>query len=319
MTDQTLDLVIAERTDVAGGIVVLDLVAPAGAALPSFEAGAHVDVHVGAGLVRQYSLCGDPAETGRYRLGVLLDPKSRGGSVGIHRDFRVGARVRVGIPRNHFPLAAQASHSVLIGGGIGITPILSMAYHLASAGRSFELHYCARDKSKAAFLAELERAPFADRIKWHFSAEPGGSRIDVARDVTPPEPGVHLYVCGPASFMDDLIADARRFGYPDDAIHKEHFNVEVDTSGDAFEVVLAQSGKTVAVAAGVTIVKALASAGVKVEVSCENGVCGTCLCNVLDGVPDHRDCYLTDEEKAANDQMTVCCSRSKTPQLVLDI
>ncbi len=209
MTEQLLELLITDRTDQADGVVVLDLAAPTGETLPSFQAGAHVDVHVGSDLVRQYSLCGDPAETGRYRLGILLDPKSRGGSARIHKDFRVGEWVRVGAPRNHFPLQDRADHSVLIGGGIGITPILSMAYQLASAGRSFELHYCARNKSKAAFLSELEQAPFRCRIRWHFSAESGGRRIDISQDVSPPKAGVHLYVCGPSAFMDSVIAQAQ--------------------------------------------------------------------------------------------------------------
>ena len=319
MTDQLLDLVVTARNEHADGVVVLDLVAPTGTALPKYEAGAHVDVHVGPELVRQYSLCGDPADTARYRLGILLDPKSRGGSANIHKAFGVGERVRIGMPRNHFPLHARATHSVLIGGGIGITPILSMAYQLACAGKSFELHYCTRDKNKAAFRDELERSPFRDRIHLHLSGEPDGRRIDLATDVAAPAEGVHVYVCGPAGFMDAVIADARRLGYADDAVHKEHFNAEVDTSGDAFEVVLTQSDKTISVPTGVSIVKALALAGIKVDVSCENGVCGTCLCNVLDGVPDHRDSYLTDDEKAANDQMLICCSRAKTPQLVLDL
>ncbi len=318
MTEQMLDLLIADRNDQTDGIVLLDLVAPAGTALPAYEAGAHIDVHVGD-VVRQYSLCGDPLDTGRYRLGVLLDPKSRGGSAGIHQHFQVGQHVRVSTPRNHFALRDDATHSVLIGGGIGITPIVSMAYQLAAAGQSFELHYCARQENRAAFRTGLAQARFSDKIRWHFSADPGGSRIDVAKDISPPKPGVHLYLCGPAVFMDNIIADARQLGFEDDAIHQEHFSADVDTSGSAFEVVLAQSDRTIAIPAGITIVKALAAAGIKVDVSCENGVCGTCLCNVLDGVPDHRDSYLNDDEKNANDQMLICCSRSKTPQLVLDI
>ncbi|MCK8785950.1 PDR/VanB family oxidoreductase [Roseomonas sp. NAR14] len=317
MGDELLEVVIARREEQAAGIVVLDLVPAAGGALPGFEAGAHVDVHVGPGLVRQYSLCGSPADASRYRLGILLDPASRGGSAAIHAGFRAGERLRIGRPRNLFPLADGATRSVLVGGGIGITPMLAMAHALDRAGAEFELHYCARERGRAAFLDELAAAPFQGRTRLHLSAETG--RLVPERDLPPPAPGIHLYVCGPAGFMEEVIAGARRLGYPEPQLHREYFQTEVDTSGDAFEVELAQSGRTVAVAAGQSIVAALAGAGVAVEVSCEQGICGTCLCNVLEGEPDHRDEYLTEEEKAAGDQILLCCSRARSKRLVLDL
>jgi ferredoxin-NADP reductase len=314
-----LDLTIARREEQVPGIVVLDLVDPDGAALPSFEAGAHVDVQVSPNMVRQYSLCGNPADRRVYRLGVLLDPDSRGGSAGVHAGFHVGSRVRIGSPRNLFPLVADARRSILVGGGIGITPMVAMAHHLHDAGRDFTLHYCARSRDKAAFLRELDEAGFRGRIDLHFDDGPAQQRLDAARALPPPAPDIHLYVCGPDGFMAWIIGEAVRLGYQEPQIHREFFKVDIDRSGDAFDVVLSRSNRRITVDAASTIVAALSKAGVKITTSCEEGICGTCLCTVLAGSPDHRDVYLTDEEKAANDQMLLCCSRSKTPQLVLDL
>lgn len=319
MSTTGLELRVARREQQADGILVLDLVAADGGALPPFEAGAHVEVHLAPGLVRPYSLCGDPADRRRYRLGVLLEAASRGGSAAVHAGMRIGDMVRVGLPRNQFGLVPAGTRSVLIGGGIGITPLLSMAHRLATAGQDFALHYCARDRSRAAFLHELAEAQFADRVHLHFDDGSDVQRLHLARDLPPPEAGLHLYVCGPAGFMAWVLGGARDLGHPSAQLHSEAFGASVDGSGDAFEVVLAKSGRRVAVATGTSIVEALAAAGVSIDVSCEQGVCGTCLCDVLEGVPDHRDTYLTDDEKAGNDQMTLCCSRAKTPVLVLNL
>ncbi len=314
-----LEVEITARQEHAAGIIVLDLRSPYGGALPRFEPGAHVDVMIGPGLVRQYSLCGDPACADRYRLGILLDPASRGGSAAVHEHFHVGERIRISFPRNNFPLTAAAGPAVLIGGGIGITPLLAMAHHLDATHGEFVLHYCIRDRNKAGFLTELANAPFRDRVHLHVDTGPDTQRFQPDRDLPPAQSGTHIYICGPAAFMDWVIASAKSRGYGDARIHREYFQAEADTSGAAFAVTLARTGKTVTVASGQSIVQALRTVGMRVDVSCEQGVCGTCICDVLDGVPDHRDSYLTDDEKAANDQMTLCCSRARTPNLVLDL
>lgn len=319
MSDPMLQVEIAARRQAAHDIVVLELVPVDGAPLPSWEPGAHVDVEVGPDLLRQYSLCGDPSRTDRYRLGILLDPASRGGSSGIHGCFHLGERIRISTPRNHFPLVADAAATVLIAGGIGITPLLAMAHQLHSLALPFTFHYCARTRARAAFLDELAAAPYAGNVQLHFDDGAPAQRFDPTRDFPAPSGGAHLYVCGPTGFMDWVIGAAASLGFPDDRVHKEYFGAEVDTSGDAFEVVLSRSGRTVPIAAGQSIMAALKTVGVRVDVSCEQGVCGTCICDVLDGIPDHRDSYLTDEEKESNDQMTLCCSRARTPQLVLDL
>lgn len=319
MTEQLLNVIVRKRELQGNGVVVLDLTRPDGAPLPPFEAGAHVDIHVAQSLVRQYSLCGNPADPSVYRLGVLKDPASRGGSLGVHDSLLEGQAVQISVPRNLFPLASDAMRSILIGGGIGITPMIAMAYTLHQRGEPFELHYCGRSRGHSAFLAELKAAPFAAHVITHFDDEGPAQALDLAQVLGDAEPGVHLYTCGPAGFMDWVIASARAQGYGEEQIHKEYFQVEVDASGDRFEVVAARSGKSVQVEEGQSILDALAGVGIKIDISCEQGVCGTCLCEVLEGEPDHRDVYLTDEEKAANDQILVCCSRAKSKKLVLDI
>lgn len=317
MNEETLKVVVRKRQVQGADVVVLDLTRADGGLLPVFDAGAHVDIHVAPGLIRQYSLCSDPADSAVYRLGVLKDPASRGGSLGVHDTLLEGAEVQISAPRNHFPLAQDAQRSVLIGGGIGITPMIAMAYALQAQGRDFELHYCGRSRTTSAFLDELGSAAFAERVHTHFDDE--ADRIDLPAVLGAGQAGVHVYTCGPAGFMDWIIDSALQAGYPDAQIHREYFQVEVDNSGASFEVVAARSGKTVTVAEGQTILQALAEVGIDIEISCEQGVCGTCLCDVIEGEPDHRDVYFTDEEKAANDAILVCCSRAKSSKLVLDI
>lgn len=319
MNEESLNVVVRKREIQGADVAVLELVRQDGLLLPVFTAGAHVDINIAPGLVRQYSLCSNPADPSSYRLGVLKDPSSRGGSVGVHDIFQEGTEVQISAPRNLFPLAENARRSILLGGGIGITPMIAMAYELAAAGAEFELHYSSRSRKSSAFLNELEASAFSSNVHTHFDDEGASQRLNIAEVLGSPEEGVHIYTCGPSGFMDWVISSAINAGYPDSQIHREYFQVEVDSSGEAFEVVAAKSGKSVQVAEGQTILEALAEIGIKVEISCEQGVCGTCLCDVLEGEPDHRDVYLTDDEKAANDQILVCCSRSKSKKLVLDI
>lgn len=313
--------VVVHRRDLQGGaVVVLDLRSTDGSALPAFEAGAHIDLHLAPGLVRQYSLCGNPAQTSHYRLGVLRDPASRGGSLAVFDQLKEGTVLTIGAPRNHFPLDVDAGHSVLVGGGIGITPMIAMAHALTAAGKSFTLHYCARSADSTAFLDELATAPFADKVQLHFDDAGAAARLDLLAVLAAARcAGTHLYVCGPSGFMDWVIASGEAFGLPAGQIHREYFNAQVNTSGASFEVVAAATGKSVRVAEGQSIVAALAGIGIKVDVSCEEGVCGTCVCTVLEGECDHRDVYLTAEEKAQNDQIMTCCSRAKSARLVLDV
>jgi vanillate monooxygenase ferredoxin subunit len=312
-----LDAIIARRRTAAEDVVVLDLVPAGGATFPRYEAGAHVDVEVAPGLIRQYSLCGD--EEGRYRIAVLRESASRGGSAGIHTGFAEGRRIRIGRPTNNFPLVPGAAPAVLAAGGIGVTPLIAMARSLAAADRPFELHYCVRSERRAAFLDELRTSAFADRVRLHFDNGPVEQRFVPADVVAAHQPDAHLYVCGPDGFMDCVIAAAIDAGWPAERIHLERFGAEVDTAGEQFVVEARISGCTVTVGPDQTIAQALEAAGVEIPLSCEEGVCGTCLTRVLDGVPDHRDLYQTDEEKAANLWIACCSSRARSPRLVLDV
>lgn len=305
--------VVARQTQ--GDVVLLTLCRPEGGELPPFQAGAHLDLHLGDSLVRPYSLCGDPADRCHYQLGILKAEQSQGGSLAAHA-LQLGDEVLVGEPRNLFALEMAAKHSLLIGGGIGITPMLAMAATLQAAGRSFSLHYCARTRQQAAFVAALEQSPYASRVRLYFSDEQRLVLKPVLADV--PE-NTHVYVCGPARLMDAVTEQATALGYRREQIHQESFAAEVATQGAAFDVTIASSGLRVRVAENQSIVEALALNGLKLCVSCKQGICGSCLTDVLEGEPDHRDSYLTDEEKAANSLILPCCSRAKSSHLLLDL
>ncbi|WP_375038263.1 PDR/VanB family oxidoreductase [Acinetobacter sp. RW6] len=312
------DVVVKNRHVEGGNIAVMEFESATSATLPKVEAGAHIDVHLPNGMVRQYSLCQNPNDEGKFRLGILRDPDSRGGSVSAFDEIKDGMQIQVSEPKNLFPLL-KAKHSVLIGGGIGITPLITMAYQLASEGTSFELHYCGASPENCAFVDEIKNGELAKYTTFHFKSEGASHRAFFESAIKDIDSESHIYTCGPVGFMDWVINLATTHDFPEQQIHKEYFQVETDTSGDSFEVVAERSGKIIMVEAGETILQALAKEGIEIEMSCEQGVCGTCMCDVIEGEPDHRDVYFTDEEKASNEQILVCCSRSKTPRLVLDI
>jgi cytochrome P450/ferredoxin-NADP reductase len=314
---ETMAVRVAARSVAAQDIVALELESADGTPLPPFEPGAHVDVRVSSELLRQYSISNDPAERSRYRLGVLLDPNSRGGSAAVHAGFHVGQVLEIGRPRNHFPLRMDAGHSLLFAGGIGITPILAMAHALQAAGRSFELHYCGRNAGRLAFLDELRR--FGPRAHVHLDDGPESQHLHIDAVLAAPAPERHLYVCGPNGFMDFVTGAAQRLGWSEETVHLERFGAEVNTDGAPFTVVAARSQVTFEVQPGERIAEKLVAHGIAVRMSCQSGVCGTCITKVIDGMPDHRDQVQTATEKAANRTITVCCSRSKTRRLVLDI
>ncbi|SDU96977.1 PDR/VanB family oxidoreductase [Pseudomonas mucidolens] len=315
-----IDVVVVSRNTEAEDICSYELASLDGKPLPAFSAGAHIDVHMPDGLVRQYSLCNHPQEQHRYLIGVLKDPASRGGSQCLHEQIHTGAHLRISEPRNLFPLVHGARRSLLFAGGIGITPILCMAERLAQAGADFELHYCARSSTRAAFVQRLKDSPFADRVFLHFDETPH-TALDAAKVLATPADNVHLYVCGPGGFMQHVLDSARAQGWQEDHLHREYFAAApVDSSNDGrFSVKLGSSGQVVEIPADKTVVQVLESHGIEITVSCEQGICGTCLTRVLEGEPEHRDLFLTEAEQALNDQFTPCCSRSKTPLLVLDI
>lgn len=322
MNELNLTVQVTRKWTEAVDICVFELTsADQERAMPAFSAGSHIDVQIPGGITRQYSLCNDSSESHRYLIGVLKDPQSRGGSKSMHESVQEGDLLRISVPKNHFPLSHEAKHSILLAGGIGVTPILCMAERLAIVGEKFEMHYCTRSRNRTAFLQRIHSSPFAANAQFHFDDGAPEQKLDIGALLAAPHPGTHLYVCGPKGFMDVVLHTARAKGWPESQLHYEFFSADVvksDADG-SFEVKLVSSGKVVHVPKDKTVVEALKAAGIEVQTSCEQGVCGTCLTRVLEGKPEHRDMYLTAEEQALNDQFLPCCSRSMTQMLVLDL
>jgi len=317
----TLQVRVADKQLAAEGIATFDLAAVDGTPLPGFEAGAHIDVHLPGGPVRQYSLYQLPDERRLYRIGVLRDPASRGGSRQLVETVRTGDVLTVSSPRNHFALHAGSGQALLFAGGIGITPILCMAEQLLGEGRDFALHYCGRSLERMAFVERLRRPDLAPRARLHADDGPAEQQLDMRAAIGAPAPERHLYVCGPGGFMAAVLDTARALGWSEANLHSEYFAAQpVDHVADGrFELELRRTGRTVLVEAGMSAAQSLLDAGVPLALSCEQGVCGTCLTRVLGGEPEHRDMYLTEEERARNDCFLPCCSRARTPRLILDI
>ncbi|HJV86896.1 MAG TPA: PDR/VanB family oxidoreductase [Noviherbaspirillum sp.] len=319
-----IEVIVKHKRQEADDIVSFELVRCDGDALPPFTAGAHIDVQVGEGLMRQYSLCSHPAQRESYLIGVLRDPASRGVSIALHDRVQQGDTLLIGEPRNLFRLQSEARRSLLMAGGIGITPMLCMAEQLWDSGADFELHYCARSKGRMAFYDRIRNAPFADRVFFHFDNGAAEQKLDSASLLAAEaaQAGSHLYVCGPTGFMNAILTAAAEAGWPAERLHREYFAApEAGASSDnsAFEVKIASTGALFMVERDKKITEVLAEHGIVIPVGCNEGVCGTCLTRVLEGEPDHRDVCLSDAERAANDQFMPCCSRSKSKLLVLDI
>lgn len=300
----------------AEGILEIELRDPAGADLVPFAAGAHVDLVLPNGITRSYSLANDPAERHRFVVGVGLDPASRGGSRWLHRDLRVGQTLTVEGPRNHFPLDETAAHTVLIAGGIGVTPIAAMASRLAALGRSFDVHLAVRERSRAAFVERL--AGLAPRLDVHVDAEAGGP-LDIAAIVAAAPAGAHFYCCGPLPMLAAF--EAATAAIPPERVHVEYFKAKPieAAAATAFDVEIAGTGRVFHVPADRSIVDVLEAAGVATSASCHEGICGSCECKVVAGEPDHRDQVLTAAEKAAGKTMMICVSRSKGPRLTIEL
>jgi vanillate O-demethylase ferredoxin subunit len=321
MSDEAIPVVVTSAELVAQDVRQLRLARDDGQALPAFTPGSHIDLHLAPGLVRQYSLCGE-IEDAAYTISVKREAASRGGSKAVHETLRAGDRISISAPRNHFPLDAGAPHSVLVAGGIGITPLLAMARVLSKQGASFLLEYFARSVDHAAYADWLKGSSLAGRCRFHWGLAIEETRAALVNALTERPPGAQLYLCGPRGFMDLVREVAADRGWPAESIHLEYFNAGQATEavpGSDLQVRLVRSGTTIPVAADVPIIDALRAAGIAVETSCEQGVCGTCITRVLGGVPDHRDLFLTEAEKARGDCMAICVSRSLTPELVLDL
>ncbi len=312
-----MQLRVRSITYLAEAINGYELVDPRGRDLPRFEAGAHVDLRIG-GFLRQYSLCNDPAERRRYCIAVLRESDSRGGSRYLHEMVRVGELVEVSLPRNNFPLDPAAKRHLLIAGGIGVAPMMSMIVELRRRHAEFEVHYCTRSPERTAFRKELSPLAVEGRVHFHHDGGDPARGLDVAALLRNPHPGTHLYHCGPGSLMS--VAAQAALKWPANSVHCEYFTgmPQLLTEEDRlFRVRLARSGGEYEVPVGDTIVDVLRRHNVAVRTSCELGYCGACLTPYLAGEPDHRDQVL--EENGRTRYVVICCSRSKTPVLELDL
>ena len=296
-------------------ICTFELVAADGRPLPAFSAGSHVDVQLPGGLTRPYSLCNDPTESHRYLIGVLRDPASRGGSRAMHDEVVEGQVLQISAPKNHFPLAHDARRHLLLAGGIGVTPILCMAERLANTGADFEMHYCTRSPERTAFRQRIAAAGFAPRVHFHFDDGDAGQKLDIAALLAAPAQrrapvrvrAERLHGRGAETPRGPEAGPSRSCTTSSSTRRVDPSDADAALRGPAGELRQDRRG---ARGAG-RWCRPWPDAGVDVPVSCEQGVCGTCLTRVIEGVPDHRDMYLTPEEQAANDQFMPCCSRAR--------
>jgi vanillate O-demethylase ferredoxin subunit len=311
---------VSKIIPLTGQIISLQLVAENGLSLPSYEPGAHIDVYLPNGLIRQYSLS-TPRGASYYEIAVLKDLNSRGGSKAVHEQIKVGDSLTISEPKNHFPLVAEADKTLLFAAGIGITPILAMAEQLAANQQQFELHFCARNQQQTPYFERISQAPWADKVHFHFTDGDSSKRLNASSLLGQGQGNNHLYVCGPVTFMDDILAKAQQAGWSNEHLHREYFSAApIDHSSDqSFEVVINSSGQVFNVPADCSILNVLEDNGFFIPVACEEGVCGTCVTGLLEGQADHKDVFLSDEEKQQMQKITPCCSRSLSPRLVLDL
>ncbi len=292
---------------------------PDGGKLPAYKPGAHIDIHLPNGLVRQFSLLNPAADPDSYVVGIKLDAQSRGGSRYIFEHLNVGDTLKISAPRNNFPLVEDAEHVVLFAGGIGITPIWCMAQQLAAENRRWKLYYSCRSRADMAFVETLEKLG-ADVVHLHFDDEAGGKFLDLAAAIAAAPENAHFYCCGPNPMLTAFEAAAA--SRPRNHVHVEYFTPKEEATAaklGGFWVELARSGEEYFIPEGRKILEVLYEAGVDVDYSCELGICGECVTRVISGVPEHHDSVLSEEEQAANDKVMICCAGCKTERLVLDM
>lgn len=322
MQQQRINVVISRKQVEAQNVSVLELVPDNGEQLPPFSAGAHIDIYMSNGITRQYSLCNSPREHHRYLISVLRETSSRGGSAFMHDNVFEGDMISISPPKNHFALEADAKRSILIAGGIGITPILSMAEELRDAEADFELHYAGRSLHRMAFVERIRSGSIGNETKFYLDDDAPDKRFNAQSLVGKPSDSTHIYVCGPSGFIESILGAAHASGWAEANLHREFFGAAAPVKmnpSDPFEMEIKSTGKILLVPADKSALEVLSEHGVDVPSSCEQGVCGTCLTRVLAGEPDHRDMFLSDGEKRQNSHFTPCCSRARSRRLILDL
>lgn len=311
---------VAEVLEETSNIKSFRLQRTDGAAFDPYPAGAHIDIVGPTALVRQYSLCSPPDTAEDYVIAVKLEPESRGGSSALHDQVKVGQELEISAPRNLLSVASDADRHILVAAGIGVTPMISIAYHLHRAGQEFDLHYFARSRGEAAFCELLsERSGFGERVHFHFGLKREDQPSVLDKAFLGLTAASHVYTCGPEGFMDRVQQHASAV-IPEENVHIEHFQAgaPIDTDSDVpFEVEL--DGEVYEVPVGKSIVQVLADNDIEVDTTCREGICGTCIMGVIAGQPDHRDQCMSSSEKKANDQIAACVSRAKSSRLVLEL
>ena len=304
----------------AEDILSFELVDPNGGDLAPFAAGAHIDIHIDDGLVRQYSLCNDPDERHCYVIAVLIEPNGRGGSLALHETVSEGDLLTISEPRNHFRLADDAARHLLLAGGIGVAPMMAMIGTLEARGADYLMHYCTRAPDRTAFMDRLRSLIASGKVILHHDGGDPARGLDIEAMLKDHEAGTHLYYCGPGGFMTATAAAAGH--WPEDTVHFEYFTAPEDDPAEypensPFQVKIANTGDVFDVPADKTIIEVLRGNGLAVDTSCEHGYCATCMTRYLEGEPEHRDAVLDDEDRA--EFVLICCARSRTPLLVLDL
>ncbi|MCO4825570.1 MAG: oxidoreductase, partial [Amylibacter sp.] len=289
---------------------------PDGAPLPVSTAGAHIDVVVAPEFFRQYSMSHDPADPSKYQIAVLREDLGRGGSLLMARTFEPGRMVFISKPLNHFPLIEDASKTYLMGGGIGVTPMVAMAHRLHAIGADFTLHYSASKADQAAFDQILKNQPWSDKVSLHYSDQ--GSRADLSKILKYAE-GAHVYTCGPDAYMAGVLETAEAGGFPEENRHMEYFSVPElpEYENHAFTLKLAKSGKTFEIPADKSPTDVLQDAGVQIDVKCSDGICGVCKCSIVSGDVEHRDFVLSNKQRETS--LILCQSRAAKAGGVLEI
>ena len=288
-----------------------------GSDLPVWTAGAHLDIVVAPEFLRQYSMSGDPSDRSKYQIGVLREDAGRGGSALMHRIFAQGRQVYISKPINHFDLVEDASKTLLMGGGIGVTPMIAFAHRLHALGRDFELHYSVSTRAGAGYLEDLAAVPWADKVRIHVSDE--GTRADLSQVIARYEDGQHIYTCGPDGFMAAVVETAEQVGYPDDARHIEYFNIPElpDYENHPFKLKLSKSGKVLDIPADRTATDVLADHGIHIDVKCSDGICGVCKCGLVSGDVEHRDFVLSKKQREST--VILCQSRAAQADGVVEV
>jgi tetrachlorobenzoquinone reductase len=318
-TTGLIDVRLAAVETVARDTKVYTFKRPDGGKLPPYEPGAHIDIHLPNGLMRQFSLLNPEADPDKYVVGIKLDAESRGGSRYIFERLTIGDTLKISAPRNNFPLVENSEPVVLFAGGIGITPIWCMVQKLSAQQRPWKLYYSCRSRADMAFLSTLEKFS-PDSVHLHFDEEAAGKFLDIAAVVSTAPANAHFYCCGPNPMLTAF--EAATASRPRAQVHLEYFTpkaeIEANTLG-GFWVELARSGEEYFIPEGRKVLEVLYEAGVDVDYSCELGICGECITRVISGIPIHHDSVLSEEEQASNEKVMICCCGSKTERLVLDM